>query len=116
MFDAIATLLVFDLAGLDPASPTGAALHFFVMDVAKILVLLTTVIYLMGWLLALLKPERVRAIMKGRSGPGARLMAVIALSLQEMLILRKVAQWPLLASSPLILPPRSCWSASCSTV
>lgn len=76
MFDALAALLIFDLAGLTPASPLGAALHFFVMDVAKILVLLTTVIYLMGWLRALLTPERVRALMKGRSGPGARLMAV----------------------------------------
>ena len=76
MFDALATLLVFDLAGLSPDSPLGAALHFFVMDVVKILVLLTTVIYLMGWLRALLTPERVRAMMRGRSGPGARLMAV----------------------------------------
>jgi len=76
MFDALATLLIFDLAGLTPDSPLGAALHFFVMDVAKILVLLTTVIYVMGWLRALLTPERVRAMMKGRSGPGARLMAV----------------------------------------
>ncbi|TCS71738.1 hypothetical protein EDC61_10881 [Sulfuritortus calidifontis] len=76
MFDALATLLVFDLIGLAPASPLGAALHFFVMDVAKILVLLTSVIYLMGWLRALLTPEKVRAMMRGRSGPGARLMAV----------------------------------------
>ena len=76
MFDALATLLVFDLAGLTPGSPLGAAVHFFVMDVVKILVLLTTVIYLMGWLRALFTPERVRAMMKGRSGPGARLMAV----------------------------------------
>ncbi|MDO9226611.1 MAG: permease [Pseudomonadota bacterium] len=76
MFDAIGTFVAFDLLGLAPASPTGAALHFFIMDVAKILVLLTAVIYLMGWLRALLTPERVRAMMKGRSGPGARLMAV----------------------------------------
>jgi len=76
MFDTLATLLVFDLAGLTPASPLGAALHFFVMDVAKILTLLTTVIYLMGWLRALFTPERVRVMMKGRSGPGARLLAV----------------------------------------
>jgi uncharacterized membrane protein YraQ (UPF0718 family) len=34
------------------------------------------VIYLMGWLRALFTPERVRALMKGRSGPGARLLAV----------------------------------------
>jgi len=67
MFDALATLLIFDLAGLTSDSPLGAALHFFVMDVAKILVLLTTVIYLMGWLRALLTPERVRAMMKKTS-------------------------------------------------
>jgi len=76
MFDALASLLVFELAGLTPDSPLGAALHFFVMDMAKILVLLTTVIYLMGWLRALLTPEKVRTLMRGRSGPGARLMAV----------------------------------------
>jgi len=76
MFDALASFLVFDLAGLTPDIPLGAALHFFIMDVVKILVLLTSVIYLMGWLRALFTPERVRALMKGRSGPGARLMAV----------------------------------------
>jgi len=76
MFDAFGTLIAFDLLGLAPDSPAGLAVHFFVMDVAKILVLLTTVIYLMGWLRALLTPERVRAMMKGRSGPGARLTAV----------------------------------------
>jgi hypothetical protein len=71
-----ATLIAFDLFGLAPDSAAGLAVHFFVMDVAKILVLLTAVIYIMGWLRALLTPERVRAMMKGRSGPGARLTAV----------------------------------------
>ncbi|MCU0842087.1 MAG: permease [Thiobacillaceae bacterium] len=75
MFDALGDLVAYRWLGLE-GSPAGAALHFFVMDVAKILVLLTTVIYLMGWLRALLTPERVRAMMKGRSGPGARLTAV----------------------------------------
>lgn len=76
MFDALGTLIAFRLFGLDPDSHAGAALHFFIMDVAKILVLLTSVIYAMGWLRALLTPEKVRAMMKGRSGPGARLLAV----------------------------------------
>jgi uncharacterized membrane protein YraQ (UPF0718 family) len=70
-------VLVFDLAGLSPGSPLGAALHFFVMDVAKILLLLTTVIYLMGWLRALFTPETgARADEGAFSGPGARLTAV----------------------------------------
>jgi len=76
VFDAFGSLVVHHGLGLDPDSSIGAALHFFVMDVAKIMVLLTTVIYFMGWLRALLTPERVRALMRGRSGPGARLMAV----------------------------------------
>jgi hypothetical protein len=75
MFDALGTLVAYQILGLQ-GTPAGAALHFFVMDVAKILALLTTVIYLMGWLRALLTPERVRLMMRGRSGPGARLMAV----------------------------------------
>ncbi|MGF1644296.1 MAG: permease [Thiotrichales bacterium] len=76
MFNALGDLVAFDLLGLASDSQAGIALQFFVMDVAKILVLLTTVIYLMGWLRALLTPEKVRAMMRGRSGPGARLMAV----------------------------------------
>jgi uncharacterized membrane protein YraQ (UPF0718 family) len=76
MFETLADLLVYRLLNLAPSSDAGAALHFFVQDVTKILVLLTTVIYVMGWLRALLSPERVRRLMRGRSGPGARLMAV----------------------------------------
>jgi len=76
MFEALADLLIYRALGLDPATHAGTALHFFVQDVTKILVLLTTVIYVMGWLRALLSPERVRMLMRGRSGPGARLMAV----------------------------------------
>jgi uncharacterized membrane protein YraQ (UPF0718 family) len=76
MFDALATLLVFDLAGLTPDTPLGAALHFFVMDVAKILVLLTLVIYAMGFLRALLKPEKVRAFIRDRGNVQSRFLAV----------------------------------------
>lgn len=76
MFDALATLLVFDLAGLSPDSALGAALHFFVMDVTKILVLLTLVIYAMGLLRALLKPEKVRAFIRNRGNLQSRFLAV----------------------------------------
>ncbi len=76
MFDALASLLVFDLAGLTPDTPLGAALHFFVMDVTKILVLLTLVIYVMGLLRALLKPEKVREFIRNRGNLQSRFMAV----------------------------------------
>jgi uncharacterized protein len=76
VFDAFASLLVFDLAGLTPGSRLGAAVHFLVMDVTKILVLLTLVIYVMGLLRALLKPETVRAFIRNRGNVQSRFMAV----------------------------------------
>jgi len=75
MFDALATWLIYTLAGLQD-TPFGAAAHFFVMDVTKILVLLTLVIYLMGLLRALLKPEKVREFIRNRGNLQSRFMAV----------------------------------------
>jgi uncharacterized membrane protein YraQ (UPF0718 family) len=46
------------------------------MDVSKIMVLLTLVIYVMGLLRALLKPERVREFIRKRGNVSARFMAV----------------------------------------
>ena len=75
MFDDLATWLVYDLAGLK-GTPFGDAAHFFVMDVTKILVLLTLVIYLMGLLRALLKPEKVREFIRNRGNLSSRFMAI----------------------------------------
>jgi hypothetical protein len=76
MFDGLARLLVHDAMGLDPASRTGAALHFFVMDVAKIFVMLAAVIYVMGLFRALLSPEKVRDYVRGKPKWLARLLAI----------------------------------------
>ncbi len=76
MFDAFADLIVFRGLALDPETPIGAAAHFFVMDVAKILALLTVVIYVLGLMRALLTPERVREFMLKRSNLGSRFAAV----------------------------------------
>lgn len=76
MFDALGALIAFQLLHLDPASALCAAVHFFVMDVAKIFVLLVVVIYVMGWLRAMLSPERVRDFVRGRPDWQARGMAV----------------------------------------
>jgi uncharacterized membrane protein YraQ (UPF0718 family) len=76
VFDAFADLIVFRILGVNPETPFGAAAHFFVMDVAKILVLLTIVIYLLGLMRALLTPERVREFMLKRSNLGSRFAAV----------------------------------------
>jgi len=76
MFDALATLIVFDWMGLDPASHAGAALHFFIMDTVKIFVMLVAVIYIMGLLRAMLSPEKVRDYVRGKPHWMARGTAV----------------------------------------
>ncbi len=76
MFEALANLIVFDALGLPPESAGGAALHFFVMDVVKIFTLLLIIIYTMGLVRALLSPERVRQMVRGRNKTAARAMAV----------------------------------------
>ncbi|MHB0985937.1 MAG: permease [Sulfuricella sp.] len=75
MFEALADWLIYDLAGMR-GTPLGDALHFFVMDVTKIMVLLTLVIYVMGLLRALLKPETVREFIRNRGNVTSRFMAV----------------------------------------
>ena len=77
MFDALANLLVFDLLGLSPETAFGAALQFFVMDIAKIFALLVVVIYVMGLLRALFTPERVRAYVRGKPKWLARILAIL---------------------------------------
>ncbi|MEW5823384.1 MAG: permease [Pseudomonadota bacterium] len=76
MFDTLASWLVYDLFGLSSGQAFGQALHFFVMDVTKILALLTLVIYVMGLLRAALTPERVREFLRQRSRFSSRVLAV----------------------------------------
>jgi len=75
LFEHLADGVVYSLLGLK-GTAFGDALHFFVMDVTKIMVLLTAVIYGMGLLRALLKPETVREFIRNRSNVSARFMAV----------------------------------------
>ncbi len=77
MFEAFASLLIYQILGVDPASHTGAALHFFVMDTTKIFFLLFIIIYVMGLLRAMLSPERVREYVRGKPKWLARTLAII---------------------------------------
>lgn len=77
VFTLLADTVVYGWLGLDPATRTGAALHFFVEDVTKIFALLTAVIFVMGLFRTLLSPERVRVYLEGRSRWAAYVMAVL---------------------------------------
>jgi uncharacterized membrane protein YraQ (UPF0718 family) len=75
MFDALGSLVAYRLLGLE-GSQLGAALHFFVMDTAKIFFMLAAVIYAMGLFRALLTPERVRQYVRGLPAWQARGAAI----------------------------------------
>jgi len=77
MFEQLANLLIYQLGGLSSNSHLGAALHFFVMDTAKIFVMLIIIIYIMGLFRTLLSPEKVREYIRGRSKALARILAII---------------------------------------
>ncbi len=76
MFDRFANGLVYGLLGLTQGGRTAEALHFFIMDTAKIFVLLVAIIYVMGLLRALLSPERVRDYVRGKPKWLARSLAI----------------------------------------
>ena len=76
MFSALGDAIAYSLLGLSPAGSLGPAVQFFVMDTAKIFVLLVVVIYVMGLLRAMISPERVREYVRGKPKGVARSLAV----------------------------------------
>jgi uncharacterized membrane protein YraQ (UPF0718 family) len=58
--------VVFDVAGMDPESHWGEAVHFFFYDVSKIALLLTGVISIVTVLRSFMSVERTRALLGGR--------------------------------------------------
>ncbi len=57
---------VIALFGLTRATHLGEALHFFVYDTPKVLLLLTGVVFIMGVIHTFVTPERTRALLAGR--------------------------------------------------
>jgi uncharacterized protein len=76
MFDRLGNWFAYDLLGLSPEQALGAAVQFFVMDTAKIFVMLVSIIYVMGLFRALLSPEKVRDYVRGKPQWLARSSAV----------------------------------------
>ncbi|WP_044408110.1 permease [Thiomicrospira microaerophila] len=76
LFEQLGDLVAYDLLGLSPDDRLGAAVQFFVMDVAQIFFLLALVIYLMGWLRAFVAPEKVREFVQGKPQWLARSLAI----------------------------------------
>lgn len=68
----VANWLAFDLLGLEPGTPIGESVAFFLLDVPKVLLLLTGVVTLVSFLRSFVSPDRVRRALAGRGTlPGA---------------------------------------------
>lgn len=63
--------------GLDPASRLGGSVQFFVYDVIKIFILLSVLIFAISCIQSHFPPERTRALLGGRSGIGATVLAAL---------------------------------------
>jgi len=77
MFELFGNQLAYDVLKLDPASALGASVQFFVMDVAKIFVMLVVIIYIMGLLRAFVSTEKVRTIIAGKPKWMGRSLAIL---------------------------------------
>jgi uncharacterized membrane protein YraQ (UPF0718 family) len=63
--------LTYELLGLEPGSAVGEAVAFFLLDVPKVLLLLTGIVALVSFLRSFVSPERVRRVLAGRGAlPG----------------------------------------------
>jgi len=62
----LAIWITFDLLGLEPGTPLGEAVAFFLYDLPKVLLLLTGVVTLVSFLRSYVAPEKVRSALSGR--------------------------------------------------
>lgn len=80
VFDTLATFLAYRFAGLDPASHLGNSVHFFIMDVTKIMALLASVVFVMGIIHTYISAERTRDWLAGKPlGLGNSLAATLGI-------------------------------------
>src|SRR5512137_182505 len=63
MFQGISQYIVYDLLGLPHGSKLSAAFDFFLYDTAKILILLTIIIFAISFIRSFFPPERTRGIL-----------------------------------------------------
>lgn len=66
MLLSLADLLVYRLAGLDPETKFGAAVHFFVYDTVKIFILLAVMVFAIGVIRTWLPEAKLKQWMAGR--------------------------------------------------
>jgi uncharacterized membrane protein YraQ (UPF0718 family) len=79
-FKTFGNLIAYSLFGLDPKSHFGSSVQFFIWDVAKILFLLTVIVFGVAIIRSFFSPERSRKILGGkREWMGNILAAVLGI-------------------------------------
>ncbi len=76
-FKSLGDLLAYTLLGLDPKSHLGSAVQFFLWDVAKILFLLTVIVFGVAILRSFFSPERSRKILGGGRAWAGNILAAL---------------------------------------
>lgn len=76
MFEAFGNLIAYDLLGLIEGTKLAAAVQFFVMDVTKILVLVTIIMFVISLLRSKINNDKIKAYIEGKPKWMAYLLAV----------------------------------------
>lgn len=64
--DGIINVLVYDLLSLDPNSLFTSAIHFFIYEVIKVLILLSVIVFTVGIIRSYFSPEKTRKALEGK--------------------------------------------------
>ncbi|ACJ33924.1 permease [Anoxybacillus flavithermus] len=77
MFEAFADWVVEDVLGVSVTSKFGGALHFFIYDTLKILVLLSVMVFVISFVRSYFPPEKVKQWISGKKKGVASVLAAL---------------------------------------
>lgn len=77
MFESLADLIVVDWFGLSLSNRFGSALHFFIYDMTKILVLLMVMVFVISYIRSYFPPEKVKLWLQGKKKGFANVLAAL---------------------------------------
>ncbi|MDP1676224.1 MAG: permease [Bacteroidota bacterium] len=73
--ERLTDLLVYSLIQLDKEAPLTSAIHFFIYEVPKVLLLLTLIVFIVGIIRSYFSPERTRKMLGGKKHFAGNVMA-----------------------------------------
>jgi uncharacterized membrane protein YraQ (UPF0718 family) len=77
LLDPISRFVVLEIARFTPESAAGGALQFFIFETPKVLLLLTSIVFVMAIVRSYFSPSATRAILAGRRGRLAHVSAAL---------------------------------------